>query len=119
MPEIEDHILPGDQNARQFTVHTDDEPGSGGAHHRYMLTHGDSATVLRFQNGAVNDVGPNGVTDAQLLAILIHRLQCFQKGPFASRENAITLTHLEDAMNWQNRRTIGRLRKGIEGTSIK
>ncbi len=118
MTQLNDHKLPGDRNAVAFAVCTDDEKGSGGAHHRYMLSHGDGATVLRFQNGALSETLPNGVTDMQLLAVLIHRLQCFQEGPFRSRENACALTHLQEAMMWQHQRTMNRMRKGIEGRSV-
>ena len=40
----------------------------------------------------------------------------FQQGPFASRYNALALTHIEDAQNWLNRRTLERMRRGVEGT---
>ena len=44
------------------------------------------------------------------------RLRSFQQGPFASRYNALALTHIEDAQNWLNRRTLERMRRGVEGT---
>ena len=118
MTQLNDHKLPGDTNADAFPVCTDDEKGPGGAHHRYMLSHGDGATILSFQKGALAEVVPNGVTDTQLLAVLIHRLQCFQEGPFRSRENACALTHLQEAMMWQHQRTMNRMRTGIEGRSV-
>jgi hypothetical protein len=56
------------------------------------------------------------VTDEALLAIQIDRLRSFQSGKFACRENAIALTHLEEAMMWLNKRTENRLARGVEGT---
>jgi len=44
------------------------------------------------------------------------RLRSFQKGPFSTRYNALALTHIEEAQNWLNRRTLERMRRGVEGT---
>ena len=117
MTTITKHMMPGDKNADLFPIFTADEQGNGGAHHHYRLVHGDTETHLKFQNGGVSDVGANGITEAQLIAILIHRLESFQAGPFRSRENALTITKLEEALLWQHSRTIERLRRGIEGKS--
>ena len=57
----------------------------------------------------------NGLTNEALLAILIDRLQCFQKGKFPCRENALVLTKLEEAMHWLNHRTNDRTQRGVEG----
>jgi hypothetical protein len=106
-----------------------DPPGSGGANHLYEIhadeskvTLGDGVTVsvlVEFQNGPIKEVGVNGVTNEALLAIVIDRLQGFQKGQFQCRENAIALTHLEDAMHWLQHRTNERLKRGVEGTHQK
>lgn len=119
MKNITNHVIPGNVNDDHFTVTAADEPGPGGAHHHYILGHGGrGVTHLNFQNGGVSEVGPNGITEAQLIAVLIHRLEAFQSGPFRSRENAITITKLEEALMWQQQRTMNRMRKGIEGRSV-
>lgn len=108
----------------RIALTADDEPGPGGAHHhytaRYMHTVDgqfiDDAQTLRFQNGAINEVGINGITHEVLLAILVDRLECYQKGPYACRENAIALTHLQDAQHWLQHRTRARMARGVEGT---
>ncbi len=111
-----------------------DEPGSGGAHHAYLIAgldiqsnpsraiyeadvadETDSLGVL-FQNGAVAEAGVNGVTQEVLLAIVEDRLKCFQAGPYACRENAVALTKIQEAMMWLQRRTLERMRRGVEGT---
>lgn len=110
-----------------------DEAGAGGASHLYQIEgfntetnpscpfmdrYGEPAkhsTVL-FQNGPINEVGVNGVTHEALLAILIDRLQSFQAGPYACRENALALTKLEEAQQWLQSRTRARLQCGVEGT---
>jgi hypothetical protein len=84
---------------------------------KYMV--GESPEVvfdLHFQDGPINEVGSNGVTHEVLLAIVIDRLQCFQRGKYSCRENAIALTKLEEAAMWLRERTRARLERGVEGT---
>ena len=127
MRTIDDHKVNPANDVLTITVM--DEPGSGGAHHRYEITGFDAKTnpsqshiddidrtAILFQNGPINEVGVNGVTHEALLAIVADRLRSFQSGPYASRYNALALTHIEDAQNWLNRRTLERMRRGVEGT---
>ena len=115
-------------STRYTTVYAMDEPGTGGACHRYDVepstpegTTPDSPTPLfafvHFQNGPVAEAGVNGCHHEDLLAIVIHRLQGFQAGPYACWENAAALTNLEQALNLLNSRTADRERRGVEGTS--
>lgn len=53
------------------------------------------------------------------MAICIDRLRSFQAGPFACRENAIALTKLEESLMWLRRRTVARIKRGVEGTHQK
>jgi len=135
MRTLTDHVVSGDQ-AVQLKIAVTDEPGAGGANHLYQITgfntssnasdpfvqrHGQPAehsTVL-FQNGPISEFGVNGVTQEALLAIVIDRLRSFQSGPFSCRENAIALTHIEEALMWLQRRTIARIKRGVEGTNQK
>lgn len=118
-----------------------DEPGAGGANHLYMISGFDTstnpakliadditgapmdmplakqdATPIIFQNGAIGEVGLNGITPEALLAILIDRLESFQTGPYKSNYNADALYHLQAAMDALHRRTRDRMAQGIEGT---
>lgn len=110
-----------------ITVTARDEPGSGSANHLYRLEWDDKKwgpdpqsmhqmSDIHFQEGPINEVGTNGVTHEVLLAIIVDRLQAFQKGPFACRENALALTKIEEALHWLNHRTQQRLARGVEGT---
>lgn len=97
-----------------------DEPGAGGANHEYTVSvPGHDHTPLSFQNGPIKEAGVNGITQEVLLAIVADRLRSFQSGPFASRENAVALTHIETAMLWLHKRTLDRMRRGVEGTHQK
>lgn len=109
------------------TIEVIDQPGAGGAHHEYTVSWPVTVenqvinhhTQIRFQNGPINLHGVNGLTQEVLLAIVQHRLECFQKGPYACRENAIALTHVQDAMHWLQHRTRARMARGVEGTMAK
>lgn len=133
MRKITDHKLNGLNEALEITVL--DAPGQGGACHEYEITlnvgpadiaqHGDEPkcadvrTRISFQNGPIKEAGFNGISGEALLAIQIDRLRSFQGGQFACRENAIALTHLEDALMWLQKRTRDRLSRGVEGTMAK
>ena len=120
MRELIDHKV--NECNSNLAVHAVDEPGSGGANHRYAIVfdHKDGELhqhySIDFQNGPIKEVGTNGVTHEALLAILIDRLRGFQSGKFACRENALALTKLEEAMHWLLHRTRQRMARGVEGT---
>lgn len=118
MRTIDDHKVNPANDVLSIAVC--DEPGSGGANHHYRVTSDDPSfhvpTDIVFQNGPINEAGVNGLTHEVLLAIVADRLRSFQQGPFSSRYNALALTHIEEAQNWLNRRTLERMRRGVEGT---
>lgn len=103
-------------------VYAIDDSGSGGANHLYAvhLSKSDHPITIQFQNGARKE--PNsisGVLDTDLLEIVRDRLQGFQQGDFATRENAIALTHIEEALLWMNKRVEDRIERGVLGTNSK
>lgn len=98
--------------------------GNGGAFHEYLITPvSETFTVparIQFQNGARKlPDSIHGVLDTDLLEIVRHRLQCFQEGEFATRENAIALTHIEEALLWMNKRVEDRIERNVLGTMNK
>jgi hypothetical protein len=103
----------------QLSIKVLDEPGAGGANHQYVVTmpNGGPDTYISFQNGPIAENGVNGLTQEVLIAICMDRLQSFQKGPFACRENALALTKLEEAKHWLFSRTLERMTRGVEGTN--
>lgn len=121
MRSIHSHKVNPANDRLDIQVH--DEPGAGGACHDYTICVPDGPHVglcgIRFQNGPIAEAGVNGVTHEALLAILIDRLQCFQAGPYACRENALALTKLQEAQMWLLERTRGRMARGVEGTHAK
>lgn len=103
-----------------------DEKGNGGEHHIYEIKRDAdkngyiSIARIEFQNGArkLKD-SKHGVLDTDLLEIVRHRLQCFQQGDLATRENAIALTHIEEALLWMNKRVEDRIERNVLGTKNK
>ncbi len=99
-----------------------DEPGDGGASHSYAITPlvGNAMGVrIDFQNGPLTGKPPNGLSIEALLTIVEDRLSGFQSGKFACRENAVALTKVQEAMMWLQKRTLDRVRRGVEGTHQK
>lgn len=125
--ELVSHKVNGLNEDLQILVH--DEPGCGGACHQYSVGYclnpgtaegGTSHMAsIKFQNGPVLESGINGITNEALLAIVEDRLRGFQAGQFACRENAVALTKIQEAMMWLQKRTLDRLRRGVEGTNQK
>jgi hypothetical protein len=137
MRYLEGHVVEK-TTAGALRIAVVDEPGSGGANHAYVI-HGyrqernpslervqdyldandiDRTNIL-FQNGPIPHAGVNGVTHEALLAVLIDRLQGFQGGEFACKENAEAMSCLEEAMMILHARTLARMARGVEGKEVK
>jgi hypothetical protein len=123
MRTINDHKVNPANDRIQIEVL--DDPGAGGANHEYLVTLPPPVNAvgvpgkswqISFQNGPINEVGVNGMTQEVLLAICADRLRSFQAGTYACRENALALTKVEEAQQWLQARTLARMRRGVEGT---
>lgn len=116
MRELVNHKVNGLNELLQVQVL--DEPGQGNACHEYVIinTQNNDQTIISFQNGPIKEVGANGISQEALLAIVEDRLLGFQSGPYACRENAVALTKIQEAMMWLQKRTMDRMKRGVEGT---
>ncbi len=104
-----------------------DEPGAGGANHRYCIFRGydtvnqelnaNPTCYIDFQKGPIGEVGINGISNEALLAIVEDRLAGFQSGPFACGSNQMALIHVQSAMDVLHARTKERVARGVEGTN--
>jgi hypothetical protein len=110
-------------NGVTTTIEATDNPEFN-ANHSYKVTvtndetgETTNETTINFQKGPVTETGSNGIQHDALIAILIDRLNSFQDSPFASRENALTLTKIQEAQMWSEARTKDRLQRNVEGTS--
>lgn len=129
MRTLEDHkVNPANDKIK---IEVTDEPGAGGANHRYVISGFHLATnvsalpedmssrsrvALIFQNGPIPEMGVNGVTQEVLLSIVADRLRCFQAGKFANKYNEDALTHIELALESLLARTKERMEREVEGT---
>lgn len=115
-------------NRECIEVKAGDERGLDNAHHKYVIeVYGDPSggvqpqwaklhsVELQFQNGGLKEVGPNGITDQALLAIVLDRLRSFNDGPYRCRENSVMITKLEEALMWGEKRANDRARRNVEG----
>ena len=102
------------------------EPDPDGAHHLYeirypdveILVDAEDGLPIAFQKGGVKEVGGvNGISNEALLAVVLDRLEGWQRGPFACEENAAALSHLESVLAFMHGRTLDRQRRGVEGES--
>lgn len=86
-------------------------------HHHYVIRLKKNDIELKFQKGPRGlKTSTDGVLDVDLLEIVRHRLRSFQNGPYATRENAIALTHVEEALLWLNKRVEDRIEENKFGT---
>lgn len=107
-------------------IYYEDVEGPGGGRHFYTITRAtpdggyEILCDVQFQNGPRSEESSiAGVVEGDLLEIVRHRLQCFQKGPFATEDNANALRHIEEALMWMNKRQADRKERGVLGTSNK
>ena len=125
MREILTHKVNGLNEALRIGVL--DEPGSGGACHKYEIAWGDgpdemsqaNPVFIKFQTGPIKESGVNGISGEALLAIVRDRLECFQAGPYAFETNQQALTHVVASMESLHSRTKERIERGVEGTHAK
>lgn len=142
MRNITDHRVNGLNEAIRVTAAG--APGPGGANTHYKLSlvtesiqHGFDSVPSKaielevvFQNGPIQSPADmNGFSNESFVAMVIDRMRGFQygrkadgsfdeamRGKFACRENAVALTHLEEALMWLQKRTRDRMARGVEGT---
>ena len=105
-------------------VYALDGRGNGNAYHRYSISTAqepsDILVEIQFQNGPRNQEGSTrGIIDTDLLEIVRDRMIGFSQGEYATRENAIALTHIEEALLWLNKRVEDRIERGVMGTMKK
>lgn len=118
-------------------VYRVDAPGVGGACHEYVVVKAgaqpsgkmagflefeqeDIIGAIAFQHGPRNNQNSiQGLLDTDLLEIVRDRLVAFNKGEFATRENAIAITKIEEALLWMNKRVEDRAERGVLGTTNK
>lgn len=69
-----------------------------------------------IQNGPIKEVGKNGCQVTDVIAVAKHIIEKLN-AKFPCRENAVTITKLDEALMWQAKRTKDRESRNVEGTS--
>lgn len=77
-----------------------------------------STISFTIQNGPIKEVGINGTQIDSIGKVWLAILQSFQDR-FPCRENAITITKIEEALMWQEARTKNRIKRNVEGKDLK
>lgn len=77
---------------------------------------------IQWQNGALgrgeNRKVANGTDVETVITAAIQRLQQYQDSPLKCRQNALMITHLEEALHWAWDRTREREKRKVEGTHL-
>ncbi|KKM66391.1 hypothetical protein LCGC14_1481650 [marine sediment metagenome] len=75
---------------------------------------------IEWQDGPLgrgdNRKEPNGAFVETVIAMAKQRIEYYQDGKFACRENALAITKLDEALHWLQHRTADRETRGVEGT---
>ena len=108
--------------SKKYTQVTATDEKEFNANHFFVVTTTDPSKPtailgqVQFQKGPIKEVGVNGVTNEDLIAMVIDRLQSFQESEYKCREDAVAITKLEEALMWLRKRTQDREDRGVEGT---
>ena len=80
------------------------------------VRHDKNSLSFTLQNGPIKEFGVNGCQVTDIIAVAKHIIEQLN-AKFPCRENAVTITKLDEALMWQNKRTTDRLDRGVEGRS--
>jgi len=75
----------------------------------------EGVSCVKFQKGPMMSESCNGGFIEDLLAIVQHRLECFQQGPFPSNYNDLALNSVKNALGFLGERTEDRHSRNVEG----
>ena len=82
------------------------------------LTVEEATLIFRIQNEPIKEVGVNGCQIEELGKVWLKLIQHFNI-KFPCRENSITITKIQEALMWQEKRTKERTERGVEGFNKK
>lgn len=76
--------------------------------------------MVRFtiQSDPISEVGVNGCQVVDMLEYVKCLFQSLNE-KFPCRENALTITKIEEAIHWQEARTKDRTRRNVEGKNLQ
>lgn len=80
------------------------------------VRHDKNSVSFTIQNGPIKEAGVNGCQVVDMIAVAKHMIEKLNE-KFPCRENAVTITKLDEALMWQEKRTKDRKARNVEGTS--
>ena len=122
LSRLSGRALPEPQQRVTTVAHEPEAAFQFGVPHHFTVLNtatGDEIACVDFQKGPVKENGVNGVTNEDLLSMVIARLEGFQASAFASPEGAAALRKIRQGLAILNARTARREARGVEGTSRK
>jgi len=81
------------------------------------MSDGKQYIKVKFQEGPIKEAGVNGCQVDDVILFLTRRLKELNQPPHQCIENTQAIQHLFGAFNALDRRTSGRVTRGVEGTS--
>lgn len=81
-----------------------------------LYDNNSTLATIHFQEGPILVDGVNGVANEDLIAMVITRLEYFNRTDFRCKENAMAINKLEEALLWLRKRTMEREQRGVIGT---
>ena len=75
-----------------------------------------NSLAFTIQNGPIKESGKNGCQVVDIIAVAKHMIEQLN-AKFPCRENAMTITKLDEALMWQDKRTQDRVTRQVEGLS--
>lgn len=91
------------------------------AFHRFIVAAVDSGDIvgeIHFQEGPIKEHGVNGVSNEDLILMVVNRIEDFQNSEYACSENDEAIEYLMKAIESLRSCTNRRISEGTEGTSI-
>nr|BDT27282.1 hypothetical protein BHI3_07480 [Bacteriovorax sp. HI3] len=80
------------------------------------VRHDKNSLSFTLQNGPIKEVGENGCQVEDVIAVAKHIVEQLNS-KFPCRENAMTITKLDEAIMWSKKRTADRQSRQVEGKS--
>jgi len=87
--------------------------------HKFIYVRNDvNSLAFTLQNGPVKEFGKNGCQVTDVIAVAKKIIEGLNES-FPCRENAMTITKLDEALMWQDKRTKDREERNVEGKSLR
>jgi len=84
--------------------------------HPVSVSHSTNMISFKIQDGPIKEAGLNGCQVGDMIAVARHIINELNI-KYPCRENAMTITKLDEALMWQAERTRNRVERNVEGTS--